>query len=312
MDPLSDVLSLLKPQGYAFRGLDAGGHWSIDFPEDDGVKCYALTSGQCWLSVEGVADPVRLAAGDCVLLPRGRQFLLASDLTSEPVEAEAFFSSVRTGGIAELNGGGEFFGIGGYFEFAGNHADVLLGVLPLVVHIREEADKASLRWCLERLMEELREPQPGGSLIAGHLAQMLLVQAIRLHIADGTRAGVGWLFALADRRMKAAITALHDDPAGHWTLQGLAEVAAMSRSAFAVRFKQTVGTSAMDYLTRWRMLLAADRLVNSSDPISVIAPSLGYESESAFSTAFKRVMNCSPRDYTRGRRSSSVGRSAIA
>jgi AraC-like DNA-binding protein len=299
MDPLSDVLSLLRPHSYAFRGLDAGGRWSIDFPEDEGIKCYALTSGQCWLSVEGVPDAVYLTAGDCVLLPRGRPFRLASDTTSEPVEAEAFFSSAREGGVATLNGGGDFFGIGGYFAFAGSHADILSKVLPPIVHIRKEEDKAALRWCLERLMQELRNPQPGGSLIAEHLAHMLLVQALRLHMAEGSRAGVGWLFALADKQMRAAINAMHENPARRWTLQTLAEVSAMSRSTFALRFKETVGESAMEYLTRWRMLLAGDRLTNSNDSIFIIAPSLGYESESAFSTAFKRVMGCSPRQYVR-------------
>jgi len=99
--------------------------------------------------------------------------------------------------------------------------------------------------------------------------------------------------------MAAAITAMHDDPARRWTLQSLAERAGMSRTTFTLRFKETVGKSPMEYLTRWRMLLAADRLENSNDPISVMALSLGYESESAFSTAFKRVMGCSPRQYSR-------------
>ena len=101
--------------------------------------------------------------------------------------------------------------------------------------------------------------------------------------------------------MGAAITAMHDDPAHRWTLQSLAERAGMSRTTFALKFKETVGASPMDYLTRWRMLVAGDRLANSGDPISAIALSLGYESESAFSTAFKRVMGCSPRQYGRNR-----------
>jgi AraC-like DNA-binding protein len=103
-------------------------------------------------------------------------------------------------------------------------------------------------------------------------------------------------------QMAAAITAMHDDPAHRWTLAALAERAGMSRTVFTLKFKQTVGTSPMEYLTRWRMLLAGDRLANSTDPISVIAPSLGYESESAFSTAFKRVMGCSPRQHSRALR----------
>jgi AraC-like DNA-binding protein len=138
---------------------------------------------------------------------------------------------------------------------------------------------------------------------------MMLVQALRLHLAEGLKGGVGWLFALADKQMSAAINSMHDDPAHRWTLQELAERAGMSRSTFALKFKETVGASPMEYLTHWRMLLAGDRLVNSSDPISVIALSLGYDSESAFSTAFKRVMGSSPRQYSRGRNPASPSHS---
>jgi AraC-like DNA-binding protein len=130
---------------------------------------------------------------------------------------------------------------------------------------------------------------------------MMLVQALRAHLAEGLSGSVGWLFALADQQMSSAIQSMHDDPAHPWILQELAERVGMSRSGFAQKFKETVGATPIDYLTRWRMLLAGDRLTNSSDPISVISQSLGYESESAFSTAFKRVMGCSPRQYSRGR-----------
>jgi AraC-like DNA-binding protein len=299
MDPLSDVLSLLKPRSYAAGGFDVAGEWSIRFGQHDGIKCYAVVFGRCWLAVEGVAEPLALASGDCFVLPRGLPFRLASDMALTPVDALALMKTKRNGGMHTYNGGGDFSLVGGHFVLSGDHAGVLLQMLPPIVHIREEADKAALRWSLQRLMEELREAQPGGSIIAQHLAYMMLVQALRLHLAEGTRGGVGWLFALADKQMSAAISAMHDDPAHFWTLQALAERAGMSRSTFAMRFKETVGTSPMDYLSRWRMLLAGDRLVNSSDPISAIALSLGYESESAFSTAFKRIMGCSPRQYAR-------------
>ncbi len=304
-DPLSDVLSLLKPRSYMFRGFDAGGDWSVRFPRHESVKCYAVVSGHCWLAVEGVAEPVRLTAGDCFLLPRGLPFRLASDLSVTPIDAETVFSMAPESGVAEFNGGGACFGVGGYFDFTGEHAGILLGVLPPIVHIRNETDKTTLRSSMDQMMQELCEPRPGGFLIAQHLAHLMLVQALRLHLAEQSTGGVGWLFALADKQMSAAITAMHADPARRWTLQALAARAGMSRSAFASKFKETVGASPMDYLTRWRMLLAGDRLANSSDPISVIAPSLGYDSESAFSTAFKRVMDCSPRRYGRGRSPSS-------
>jgi AraC-like DNA-binding protein len=180
-----------------------------------------------------------------------------------------------------------------------------LDVLPRIVHIQKEYDRAALRWCIEQMTQEIHDPQPGGSLIAEHVAYMMLIQALRLHLAEGLKGGVGWLFALADKQMSAAITAIHDDPAHHWTLQELAKRAGMSRSIFALKFKQRVGTSPIEYLTRWRMLRAAERLTNSRDSISEIALSLGYESESAFSTAFKRVMGSSPRQHGRGRQPAS-------
>src|SRR5271167_4271709 len=230
MDPLSDVLSLLKPHTYMVRGFDAAGQWSIRFAPKEGIKCYSVLAGKCWLAMDGVADPVHLKAGDCLLLPTGRAFRLASDLALEPAEAEAIISGAPSGGIASLNGGGDCFGIGGYFAFAGKHAEILLGVLPPIVLIRKESDKAALRWCLERMMQELHEPQPGGVLVAQHLAHMLLVQALRLHLAEGLSGGVGWLFALANKQMSAAISAMHEDLAHGWTLQELAERAGMSRS----------------------------------------------------------------------------------
>jgi AraC-like DNA-binding protein len=302
VDPLSDVLSLLKPRSYVSAGFDAGGEWSIQFRDQhEFIKCYAVVSGQCWLSVEGVPDAIRLKSGDCFVLPSGRPFRLASDLALTPLDAEPIFSPARYGGVVSYNGGGDFFLVGSRFAVSGNHAGILLGMLPPVVHIWKESDQAALRWSVERMMQELRERQPGSFLVAQHLAHMMLVQALRLHCAQELTGTVGWLFALADKQLSSAINAMHEDPAHRWTLGELAERAAMSRSIFALKFKRKVGVSPMEYLMRWRMLLAGDKLTSSSEPISVIALSLSYESESAFSTAFKRVMGCSPRQYGRGR-----------
>jgi AraC-like DNA-binding protein len=300
MDPLSDVLSLLKPRSYVSAGFDAGGEWSIQFSDQQElIKCYAVVSGECWLAVEGAPEPVHLRGGDCFVLPSGRPFRLASDLTLTPAQAGAVFPPARAGGVVRYNGGGDFFLVGSRFAVGGNRPAMLLAMLPPIVHIRKEADQAALRWSVERMMEELREQQPGGALVAQHLAHMMLVQALRMHLANGSGDGVGWLSALANKQMAAAIKAIHADPARRWTLQDLAECAGMSRSAFTQKFREVAGTSAMEYLTRWRMLLAGDRLQDTSDSVSAVALSLGYESESAFSTAFKRVMGCSPRQYSR-------------
>lgn len=315
MDPLSDVLSLLRPHRFMFRGLDAGGAWALHYPANEGLRCYAVLSGECWLDLEDGSDAMRLTTGDCVLLTRRQSFRLASDTRLPAVDAVTLFSAAREGGVAIHQGGGDCTGIGGYFAFAGKEAGVLLSLLPAVVHIRREADKAALRSSIELLMQELREPQPGGFLFAQHLARMMLVLALRLHLAHGPGDGTGWLFALADRQLSAAINAMHDAPAQPWTLQTLAKLACMSRSSFALNFREKVGASPMEYLVRWRMLLAGDRLLHSGDSISVIGQSLGYASDSAFSTAFKREMGCSPRQYASSRKPASApssGREATA
>ncbi len=299
IDPLSDILSILKPNSYGFRGLDAGGDWSLVFAADQGIKCYAFTAGSCWLSVEGIADPVRLSAGDFILLPSGKAFRLYSTADAPATDAFRFMPTILAGTVGVLNGGGGCTGVGGYFHFEGMHADLLLGMLPSLVHISAEPDRAGLRWSIERLMREMREPLPGGSLMAEHLAQALLIEALRAHLSMPSAHRIGWLFALADRQMFAVISAMHAEPGRRWTLATLAEVAGMSRSSFAVRFKETVGESAMDYLTRWRMMVAADRLANTGVPIAAVAPMVGYESESAFGAAFKRVIGYPPRQFAR-------------
>jgi AraC-like DNA-binding protein len=300
MDPLSEVLSLLKLHSYMVGGFDHGGEWSVQFGTHDGIKCYAIVSGQCWLVVESVPDPVLLETGDCFLLPRGLPFRLASDLALPPVDYRSLMDTPVNGGLRTFNGGGKFVMVGGFFAIAGPHARALLSELPPIAHIRSEADRAELRWSLEKMRQELREERPGAALVAQQLATTLLVQALRLHLAERLNGKAGWLSALMDKPMKAAITSMHEDPAHRWTLEKLAARSGMSRSIFALKFKATVGVSPMEYLTRWRMLLAGDRLKGSDEPIAAIACSLGYESESAFSKAFRRVMVCSPRQYRRG------------
>jgi AraC-like DNA-binding protein len=303
MDPLSDVLSLLRPQAYVTGGLSAGGEWSIYFPAYQGIKCYAVIEGECWLSVEGVEDPIRLIAGACLLLPHGRPFVLASDLGLSPVDARALVSSVeRYNGVLRVTPGQDFFVLGSHFTLVGD-AHFLLDVLPPIVMIESESDGNSIRWAVERMLREMRDFQPGGTLVAQQVAYTLLVEALRLHIADGKRKHPGWLLALADKRMRTALSCIHERPAYPWTLEKLARCVGMSRTAFAQTFRTTVGEPAMGYITRWRMTLAAKRLQENDEAISSIAPSLGYQSESAFGVAFKRRWGRSPRQYLKHIRS---------
>lgn len=296
MDPLSEIVSFLEPKSYHVGGFEAGGDWSIGFDTYDGIKCYAVTAGSCWLVVAGAGDPVHLEQGDCFLLPHGLPFRVGSDPALPPEDWRRYFIGSRDSAVIRLNDRAYVILLGGHFQLAGPHAAMLLDILPPAVHLRSEAERATLRWAFDRMGRELADARPGGVLIIQRLAYMILVEALRLHL-DASR-GVGWLFALADRQVGAAISAIHREPARRWTVATLAAEVGMSRSGFAVRFRQLAGDGPIEYQTHWRMLLAGRSLARG-EPIGVVARSMGYGSESAFSTAFKRVMGVTPRHHTR-------------
>jgi AraC-like DNA-binding protein len=296
MDPLSDVISLLEPRSYRVGGFEAGGEWSIRFDPFDGIKCYAVSAGGCWLAVEGAGEPVRLEQGDCFLLPRGLPFRVASDLSLPAEDWKRHFMGSRDGELVKLNCRREVTVLGGHFQLTGPHLEMLLGMLPPIVNLRSERERETLRWAFDRMGQELSESRPGSFLIIQQLVYMIFVQALRLHL-DG-RNGVGWLFALSDKQVGAALAAIHREPGRRWTVAALALEVGMSRSSFAARFGQLVGDGPIEYLTRWRMLLAG-RSLSRGEPVSAVARSLGYESESAFSFAFKRVMGSAPRRHAR-------------
>jgi AraC-like DNA-binding protein len=300
MDPLSEILSMLKPRSYITAGFDAGGAWSLRLDDLAGrIKCYAVLHGSCWLALEDDGGPVELREGDCFVLPSGRPVRISSDPALAPMLVSEALAPDRDGETVTFNGGGDVFLAGSRFEVSGRHADVLLRTLPPVIHLKRAGDQAALRWSIELMMHELRERRPGASLMAQHLAHMMLAQTLRLYLSQQSGAEIGWFAGLADRYVGAAIGAIHGKPAYGWTLQELASSAGLSRTAFARRFREKMGETPIAYLTRWRMLLAAERLVAGEETLARVACAVGYESENAFNTAFARVMGMSPRRYAR-------------
>jgi AraC-like DNA-binding protein len=307
VDPLSEVLALLKPRSYITAGFDAGGDWALELDDLAGrIKCYAVVKGSCWLTVAGDA-PVLVPENACFVLPTGRTAVIGSGTDVEPARASAVLAPDRSGEVVTYQGGGDVYLVGSRFEAGSPHVELLLRNLPPLMLVETSGDRARLRWSIELMMEELREPRPGSALIAQQLAQMMLVQALRLYLTGHAREDVGWFAALADSRMHAALSAMHADPAHSWTVRELATTAGMSRSTFAERFRARAGETPIAYLARWRMMLAAERLQHGDDTIARIAGSLGYESEHAFNTAFKRILGMPPRRYASFVRSNGSG-----
>jgi AraC-like DNA-binding protein len=297
MDPLSDILTMLKPRRLKTGATDVGGDLSIRFPPHDGLYCYVVLEGACWLTLEDGTASLRLKAGHCVLLPSGRPFRISSDPELAPVDAAVFFAGRNNGEIVTYEKGGTCFVCAAHFGFDSPDSSLLLGILPPVVHINDEMDQTAMRWALDRMMAEMRTPRAGSDLLVEHLSHLILIQALRQRLTARDGARVGWLSALADPPIAAVIAALHANPADGWSVAEMANTAGMSRTVFALRFKASVGASPMEYLTRWRMMLAADALRHPHKTITSIAVAVGYDSDSAFSTAFKRIMGCSPRKY---------------
>jgi AraC-like DNA-binding protein len=295
-DPLSDIFRLLDARSLMSVSLVTGGEWAIRFSAFDGIKFNAVARGACWLAIEGL-EPIRLEAGDCFLLQGGRPFVLASALDLPPDASGPVFAKAQDG-VARHGSGDDTFIIGGRLEADASDASLLFDVLPPVIHFRGQSDHAeAVRWLLTRLASELAEARPGKSLVCADLMQMMLIEALRAQLAASEPAATGWFAALRNSQIGSVLQRIHADPSHPWTLDSLAAAAGMSRSSFAARFKGTVGLAPIDYLLRWRIRLASKRLRASKDSVSSIALSLGYESESGFSTAFKRVTAQSPVQY---------------
>ena len=296
MDLLSDVLALLNARGVLSARLVAGGNWCIQSPAYEGVRFGALLKGNCRLAVDGPGPAIELLAGDGYLLTDGRPYRIGSDLALPAVNMRDVLEQV-VDGVAYCGNRPDVHMLGGRFYLEGSNAHYLLDDLPPVIHVPGGSDEATVqRWVLERISIELATRQAGLSAMVDNLAQIMVVQMLRDYLAAGGH-DVGWLAALNDDKLGRVLTKMHEAPMRRWTVEELASLAGMSRSAFAAKFSSLVGTSPLDYLIRWRMRLAARALVQSTASVSTIAYAHGYESESAFSSAFKRVMGSAPHSY---------------
>jgi AraC-like DNA-binding protein len=217
----------------------------------------------------------------------------------------------RIGGLVELGDASDAMPsatvICGWFTFDALSARPLLDLMPPLLHVRmDEARTQALQATLQLLAMETDTPGLGSGLVVSRLADIIFVQALRAHAAADGEAGSGWMSALSDRSLGPSLRAIHKNLGHGWTIEEMAGLASLSRSAFAARFKRRVGEAPMDYLTRWRMFRASCLLRQSQAAVGEIAAAVGYESEAAFNKAFKRVTGVPPGAHRRLERAAQV------
>lgn len=298
-DPLGEALHFLHMSGTFYTRSELTAPWGLDLPAlPDCLMFHVVTAGHCWLVVEG-EEPRQLKPGDFALVPHGEGHQLLSELDESAID---LFDIPREQiseryEILRHGGGGEVTSlICGAVNFQHHAAQQLVSFLPRMMCI-DAWRSPQMEWfqsTLRLMATEASELRPGGETIITRLADILVIQAIRAWMADNPFGQTGWLLALQDKKIGNAILAIQRAPAQAWTVESLAEEVAMSRSAFAARFKKMVGESPMQFLAEWRMNVAASWLKEREISVAELASRLGYQSEAAFSRTFKKFVGISP------------------
>ncbi len=299
MDPFSDVIALLRPHTALSKPITGRGRWGVRYAAYGQPGFALVLAGQVWLAL-AEAPPVLLERGDFVLLPATPAFAMFTHSGVECVPVEPTDKPVRHG---DPEGEPDLQMLGGAFQIESANASLLTALLPRMIHVRSaESDTGRLARVTHLLREECAAEWPGREMILQRLLEVMLVECLRRPGIDHDSLPAGLLAGLRDQALAGALRAMHSDVRAGWTVAGLARLAGMSRSAFAVRFSDALGCAPMEYLSRWRMSLAQDALSRGAKPLDRLAEEIGYESASAFSTAFRRRIGCSPGAYARARR----------
>ena len=296
-DTLSATLLKMRLRAFVSGATDAAGKWALKIPEFKGFLLYLVVRGEGWIIPAAGNDRYHLRPGDCFLLTSGKSFVATSDLSEKRFTSIEDAIKFRKNDVITINGGGESFTIAIHFQFEGHLPGIIFRGLPATIHIPEHLEEAAaLRSNIERFRAEYRGRSIGHLLVLNHLAPIILVQIFRMYLSS-PHAKQSWLTSLSDPKLSKAIEAMHANPGKPWSLQSLAQLSAMSRAGFALNFKRKIGVTPGEYLTHWRMQIACDRLLEGAHTISSVASEVGYQSESAFSKTFARVVGCRPGSY---------------
>lgn len=300
MDALTDVIQLLRPQTVLLGKMAAWDRWGVQVPPQTGPTFYFVTKGRCWFR-EHEGELIELAEGDYVLSARptadvffsepGVPVILSDDAFKEShiVDGEIYVGEAGEGQATRIQGG--------LIVCDPANADLLVELMPRYVHLRASEEGSSrLRFLIGAILDEAESARPGRDAVLSRLIEVMLIETLRRE-ADSSLPHPGVLGGLADPRLAKALANIHADVARRWTVEDLARRVGMSRAVFARRFAEAVGSAPVEYLLRWRMALAKDALLHGRGTLEEIALRIGYQSASAFSTAFSQKVGCPPSEY---------------
>jgi AraC-like DNA-binding protein len=306
-DVLADIIGSIHLHSTLYCRAKMGAPWGFGVSRREVASFHLVTAGTCWLTVEGIDKPVLLTEGDLVILPHGHAHTMTDhpetpvtrleDLVSmQPKDKDGIFSSGGRGAVMTLVCGG--------LQLEDHMTNPLFSILPAFLHVRSQ-DGQSIPWLqaiVQLVKTEANGNQPAAQSVIMHLSEILFIQAVRAYISTVGDGNVGWLGALKDPQIGQALALIQRQPGESWTVESLASRVSLSRSAFSAKFKQLVGEPPMQYLTRVRLTKAAALLRTHSPTLVEVAMSVGYDSEVAFSKAFKRYFGMAPGAYRQGRR----------
>jgi AraC-like DNA-binding protein len=311
VDPITDIFRTMRVTACGQHRLEATAPWGLrqgtrtggggtlsgaaESPAD--LAHFAMVSrGNCWLDVDGMPDPIPLSGGDCFLSDRDTSITLRDSPLTHPSWTFQEIAAQAVGNVAHYGGGGApTTVVCGSFCF--DHASLkpITQLLPSFILVKADQPRTlDLHLTMQALVIEMAEQAPGSDVVATRLAEVLFIQLLRAYIASGPKRSKVWLRAIFDPQIGTALNAIHNRIDSPWTVESLAGAAGMSRSAFAVRFKDLLEQTPLEYVTEWRMQKAIQLLRDRDKKLIDVAKSVGYESDAAFSKAFKRVVGANP------------------
>jgi len=302
VDPLSEIFVGMRVEDAVYARLNLTAPFGLHLEAYKHAHLGVVARGNCWLSVDSAPAPVPLTGGDCWLLARGDAHTLR-DSPNTPAKPYAEVRRHKVGSQVDYGGGGAPTTIiTGNFMLDRETSKWITDLLPPLIVFKVEGVKTgTLQATVRLLAAELEAQELGSGVVISRLADIIFVQAIRVYATSEECSEPGWLRALDDHQISLTLHSIHENFQKSWTVATLAATAGMSRSAFAARFKEVVGESPLEYLTRWRMRKASQLLRGEDHKLAEVASLVGYDSEGAFSNAFKRVLGVSPGTYRRHR-----------